>query len=137
MKLFLSVFSTVAAIALALPHNAQASVYSTSNNKTLIEFKELPGTAVVGGAIGEGRYTTTIGTQEWMGSVTTTSIPALSGIVAKNFPLGSIITAGAKLVPNAFVTAGGASWLSVRTSQGKYCFVRANTSYIKPQLMPF
>ena len=252
MKLFLSVFSTIAAIAFALPHNAQASVYSTSNNKTLIEFKELPGTAVVGGAIGEGRYTTTIGTQEWMGSVTTTSIPALSGIksyvgtfidnrigpgpsqmckgtiqfqrlasnigpaplqvtwtigpggvgcpspvgttsilslteavpvangsgnflasnsntrpsetagkitwplwqvvdstglncrttapsgiVAKNFPLGSIITAGAKLVPNAFVTAGGASWLSVRTSQGKYCFVRANTSYIKPQLMPF
>jgi hypothetical protein len=253
MKLLLSVFAAIAAIALA-PHNAQASSYSTSNGKTLIEFKELPDNAftgpVIGGAIGEGRYTTTIGTQQWIGSFTTTpgaasggiksyvgtftdrrigpgateickgtiklqrpasnigpaplqvtwtigpggvscppvtpstlslteAIPmangsgnflasnsntrpsetngpitwplwqvidspqlncratAPSGQIAEKFLTGSVITAGAKFNPNAFVTVGGASWLSVRVSQGNYCFVRANTSYIKPKLMPF
>lgn len=251
MKLLLPIFAAITAI-VALPHNAQASSYSSSNGTTLIEFKELPGNAVMGGAIGGGRYQTTINGQQWMGTFTATTVinsgttrtysgtfsdhllgpganqgcqgsitlqrpisnsgpaplqvtwtigaggincpspigtpsplslieavpvangsgnflasnsntrptetngpitwplwkvmdptglncraTAPNGIVTTNFATGSIIKAGARFNPNAFVTAGGASWLSVSLPQGQYCFVRANTIYIKPMLMPF
>jgi hypothetical protein len=58
---------------------------------------------------------------------------APSGSVVTSFPKGSTIDVG-YLGLNSFITAGGASWLRVPS---KNCFIRANSQYIKPKLMPF
>jgi hypothetical protein len=57
-------------------------------------------------------------------------------------PSGAIVTTLATGSPvnvqslglNSFVTAGGNSWLRVPSQN---CFIRANSSYIRPMLMPF
>ncbi|MCY7382104.1 MAG: hypothetical protein LH628_05880, partial [Microcoleus sp. CAN_BIN18] len=58
---------------------------------------------------------------------------APSGTVVTTFPNGSTVDVG-YLGLNSFITAGGASWLRVPSQN---CFIRANTQYIKPKLMPF
>lgn len=59
--------------------------------------------------------------------------PAPSGTVLTTFPNASTIDVG-YLGLNSFITPGGASWLRVPSQN---CFIRANTQYIKPKLMPF
>lgn len=58
---------------------------------------------------------------------------APSGTVVTTFPNGSTVDVGYRGL-NSFITAGGASWLRVPS---KNCFIRANSQYIKPKLMPF
>ena len=58
---------------------------------------------------------------------------APSGPVVTTFPKGSTVDVG-YLGLNSFITAGGASWLRMPS---KNCFIRANSQYIKPKLMPF
>ena len=58
---------------------------------------------------------------------------APSGTVVTTFSNGSTIDVGYRGL-NSFITAGGASWLRVPSQN---CFVRANSRYIKPKLMPF
>ncbi len=59
---------------------------------------------------------------------------APSGPIVKTFPNGSTIDVQNQGL-NSFITAGGASWLRVTNSP--VCFIRANSQYIKPKLMPF
>lgn len=60
---------------------------------------------------------------------------APSGTIVKTFPNGSTIDVQNQGL-NSFITAsGGASWLRVTNSP--VCFIRANSQYIKPKLMPF
>ena len=59
---------------------------------------------------------------------------APSGTVVTTFPNGSTIDVQNQGL-NSFITAGGASWLRVTNSP--VCFIRANSQYIKPKLMPF
>lgn len=59
---------------------------------------------------------------------------APSGTIVKVFPNGSIVNVQNQGL-NSFITAGGASWLRVTNSP--VCFIRANSLYIKPKLMPF
>ena len=58
---------------------------------------------------------------------------APSGTIVKVFPNGSTVDVGYKGL-NSFITPGGASWLRVPSQN---CFIRANSLYIKPKLMPF
>lgn len=58
---------------------------------------------------------------------------APSGAVVTTFSNGSTVDVK-YLGLNSFTTAGGNSWLRVPSQN---CFIRANSSYIKPKLMPF
>ena len=58
---------------------------------------------------------------------------APSGTVVTTFSNGSTIDVGYRGL-NSFITAGGTSWLRVPSQN---CFIRANSRYIKPKLMPF
>jgi hypothetical protein len=58
---------------------------------------------------------------------------APSGAIVTTFPNASTVDV-AYLGLNSFITAGGNSWLRVPSQN---CFIRANSSYIKPKLMPF
>lgn len=58
---------------------------------------------------------------------------APSGTVVTTFPNCSTVDVGYRGL-NSFITAGGASWLR---GPSKNCFIRANSQYIKPKLMPF
>jgi hypothetical protein len=59
---------------------------------------------------------------------------APGGTVVRTFPKNTIVDVS-YLGLNSFITAGGASWLRVNNSP--VCFIRANSLYIKPKLMPF
>jgi hypothetical protein len=67
MKLLLSVFAAIAAIALA-PHSAQASSYSNTSGLTQLTINELTGPNR-----GKGSYITRIGATNWSGTFTPTS----------------------------------------------------------------
>ncbi|MCY7408282.1 MAG: hypothetical protein LH631_13165 [Alkalinema sp. CAN_BIN05] len=59
-----------------------------------------------------------------------------TGSIVTSFPTGTLLNAS-YLGVNGIVMNSGVPWLTIRHAPNQYCVVRANTSRIKPLLLPY
>ena len=110
MKLLLSVFATIAAIALALPHNAQASSYSNTSGLSQLEINELAGINR-----GSGSYITKIGPTNWSGRFNASTVTTIGGSTSYTGTFGD-----SPQIPGTTIRCNGNIKLDRTLVAGKY-----------------